>query len=59
MDLQIMLSLMNNLEQLRQHERWTRPQLEAHQAEALRRLRAHAYARSPFYQKFHKGLGDS
>ena len=56
MDLQMMLKLIHNLEQLRQHERWTRPQLEAHQAESLRRLREYAYARSPFYQRFHKGL---
>lgn len=58
MDLQIMLSLMHTLEQLRRHEHWTRAQLEAHQADSLRRLRTHAYARSPFYQKFHKRLED-
>ena len=56
MDLQIMLKLMNNLGQLRKHEHWTRPQLEAYQAESLRRLREYAYAHSPFYQRFHKGL---
>ncbi len=39
MDLGIMLKLMNNLGQLRKHERWTRQQLEAYQAESLRRLR--------------------
>ena len=58
MDVKIMLKLMSNLKQLRQHERWTRPQLEAYQAESLRRLREYAYARSPFYQRFHKGLFD-
>mgnify|MGYP001562070819 FL=1 len=41
---------------MRKHDYWTRPQLEAYQAEALRRLREYAYARSPFYQKFHQGL---
>ena len=56
MDMQMMLKLMSNLGQLRQHERWTRPQLEAYQTEAFRRLREYAYARSPFYQQFHKGL---
>jgi len=56
MDLLFLLKLMNTLNQLRQHERLTRPQLEKHQAESLRRLREYAYARSPFYQKFHKGL---
>jgi putative adenylate-forming enzyme len=58
MDLQLMLKLMNNLGQLRQHERWTRPQLEAYQAARLRRLREYAYLHSPFYQQFHKGLTD-
>ncbi len=56
MDLRMMVSLLHTLRQLRQHERWTRPQLEAHQAEALGRLRAHVYARSPFYKKYHQGL---
>ncbi len=58
MDMPLMLKLMNTLGQLRQHERWTRQQLEAYQAEMLRRLREYAYARSPFYQRFHKGLLD-
>lgn len=58
MDPQFMPKLMNTLRQLRQRERWTRPQLEAHQAESLRRLREHAYARSPFYQRLHEGLFD-
>lgn len=58
MDMQIMLKLMNNLGELRKHERWTRPQLEAYQAERLRSLREYAYTRSPFYQRFHQGLTD-
>jgi phenylacetate-CoA ligase len=58
MDMQIMVELINKLGQMRQRERWTRSQLEAYQAESLRRLRDHAYARSPFYQRFHKGLTD-
>lgn len=56
---QLMLQFMNTLGVLRQHERWTRPQLEAYQTESLHRLREFAYARSPFYQRFHKGLLDS
>lgn len=40
---------------LRQRERWSRGQLELHQAKALQRLRAHAYARSAFYRRFHAG----
>ena len=39
MDMQLMIKLMNNLGQMRQHEGWTRPQLEAYLAESLRRLR--------------------
>lgn len=58
MNILFLLKLMNTLNQLRQHERWTRPQLEEHQAKSLRRLRDFAYERSPFYQQFHKGLTD-
>ena len=56
MDLGMMLKVLHTLEQLRKHERWTRQQLEAYQAEQLRRQRAYAYAHSPFYRQFHKGL---
>lgn len=41
-----------------QHERWTRQQLEAYQAQALQTCREYAYAHSPFYQRFHQGLMD-
>lgn len=58
MNTRMMLELLWTLRQLRQRERWPRRQLEAHQVEALRRLREYAYARSPFYQKFHRGLTD-
>jgi putative adenylate-forming enzyme len=42
--------------QFRQRDRWTRQHLQAHQARALFLLREYANARSPFYQRFHKGL---
>lgn len=58
MNIRIMLKLLDTLEQLRRHESWTRQQLETHQAKALQDLRQYAYERSPFYQKFHKGLMD-
>lgn len=58
MDIRILLKLMQNMGQMRQHERWTRSQLEAYQAASLRHLREFTYARSPFYQRFHKGLTD-
>ena len=55
MNMRIMLNILATLGELRQHDHWTRAQLEAHQADALHRLRAYAYAESPFYQQFHKG----
>jgi len=56
MNMGMMFKLLHVLEQLRKHEGWTRQQLESYQADALRELRQYAYERSPFYQKFHKGL---
>ena len=44
--------------QLSSRDRWTREQLLRHQAMALSNLRAHAYANSPFYQRFHAGRFD-
>jgi putative adenylate-forming enzyme len=56
MKINMMLNLLHTLEQLRVHETWTRQQLEAYQAGALKQLRQYAYEKSPFYQQFHKGL---
>ena len=58
MELQLLIKTMNKLSEMRKHERWTRSQLEAYQAKELLRLREFAYARSSFYQRFHKGLFD-
>ncbi len=58
MNILMVLQTLHRAEQLRRHEQWTRPRLEAYQAEALQRLRAYTYAHSPFYQQFHKGLTD-
>jgi phenylacetate-coenzyme A ligase PaaK-like adenylate-forming protein len=41
---------------LRARDAWDRPRLLEHQADALHRLRAHAYATSSFYRSFHAGL---
>lgn len=41
---------------LRARERWSRVQIETHRAVQLGRLRAHAYARSSFYRRFHRGF---
>lgn len=54
----LLLQLWWSLSRLRERDRWTRQQLEAHQANALRELRAFAAARSPFYRRFHEGLAD-
>ena len=35
---------------------WTADELDAYRHRALGVLRAHAYARSPFYRRFHRGL---
>jgi phenylacetate-CoA ligase len=40
----------------RKRERWSREQIRRHQERELARLRQFAYAHSPFYQRFHKGL---
>ncbi len=58
MNIGLMLRLLAALRQLRARDGWARAQLEAYRAEALRRLREHAYARSPFYREFHRGLTD-
>lgn len=41
-----------------EHDRWTRQQVEEYQARALQACREYAYAHSPFYQRFHRGLTD-
>lgn len=52
----LFLSMLKWRRMLKQHERWNREQIESYQAQALNRLREFAYARSPFYQKFHHRL---
>jgi putative adenylate-forming enzyme len=52
----LILSTLAKRRQLAGHERWSRPALAAHQAQALKALRDHAYAHSPFYRAFHRGL---
>ena len=42
---------------LRRHERWTREVLLEHQGRELAALREFAYASSPFYRRFHHGVG--
>jgi phenylacetate-CoA ligase len=58
MNIKILPKLLSAISQLRKHENWTHSQLEASQADGLKKLRAYAYTHSPFYQKFHQGLMD-
>jgi phenylacetate-CoA ligase len=55
-DIGLALSALSKRAAMRGRERWAGPELGAFQARELRRLREYAYARSPFYQTFHKGL---
>jgi phenylacetate-CoA ligase len=52
----LFLSMLKWRRVLKQHEHWNREQIECYQAQALNRLREFVYARSPFYQKFHRCL---
>lgn len=56
MNLRTVLQLLGTARQLRSHENWTRGQLDTYQNEALAQLRAFAYAHSPFYREFHRGM---
>lgn len=44
---------------MRQRERWTETQLRDHQRRQLAKVRAFTSANSPFYRRFHHGLGDA
>jgi putative adenylate-forming enzyme len=52
------LTLLRRIIRVRRRDRWTRRQLDAYRRDALQRLRAHAYAHSPFYRRLHRGLDD-
>jgi phenylacetate-CoA ligase len=58
MSTQIILKVLAQRHRLRLRDHWTARQLEEYQDRALRRLREHAYARSPYYKQFHKGFTD-
>lgn len=56
MDLGLVARYLVLRRQLRPRERWSPDRLRLHQRDALRELRGHAMARSPFYRRFHAGL---
>ncbi|MGH2520367.1 MAG: hypothetical protein ACRDF8_11220, partial [Chloroflexota bacterium] len=53
------LRVAGRLKRMREHDRWTKEELQAYQMRQQWHVRAHAYARSPFYQEFHKGAYDA
>jgi phenylacetate-coenzyme A ligase PaaK-like adenylate-forming protein len=55
----LVLAVLGYRRRLRRRDQWSRPRLLSYQAEALARLRAHAYKKSSFYQDFHAGLTDA
>jgi phenylacetate-CoA ligase len=55
----LVLAVLGYRRRLRRRDRWSRPRLLSYQEEALARLRAYAYAKSPFYQNFHADLTDA
>ena len=58
MDIRILVTLLARLRLFRAHDTGRRPQLRFYQTHALYLLRRHAYARSPFYDRFHRNLMD-
>jgi phenylacetate-coenzyme A ligase PaaK-like adenylate-forming protein len=58
MSTKIILKVLALRDRLRQRDRWKPRQLEEHQDRTLRLLREHAYARSPFYGRFHRSLAN-
>lgn len=59
MDPGLLLKVLRLRRRLARRETWSRSRLEAHQDRALRDLRMHSYAESPFYRRFHEGMFDA
>ncbi len=55
-DARTLIQILRRRATLRRRDRWSRRELEAHQAAALRDLRDYAVARSPFLAALHRGL---
>lgn len=56
MELGLIPRFLRDLRRVRARERWSRERILAFQAAELRRVRADAVARSPFYREHHRGL---
>jgi phenylacetate-CoA ligase len=57
-DLELAMRLWRAHRSLRRHEMWSPERLSSFQAAALGKLRAHAYANSAFYRRWHAGRFD-
>jgi phenylacetate-coenzyme A ligase PaaK-like adenylate-forming protein len=55
MDVALIARVLSMGRQLRSRERWSADEISAYRERQLQALRAHAYARSPFYRRFHAG----
>jgi phenylacetate-CoA ligase len=56
MEMSTLLQVMRLRRRLRQRERWSRSDLLRHQEIECHHLRQHAYQRSAFYRRFHRGF---
>lgn len=56
MSLALLAGVVRARAELRRHDRWSRDELLAHQARALRELRDYATTHSRFYRELHRGL---
>ncbi|TFC06836.1 phenylacetate--CoA ligase family protein [Cryobacterium mannosilyticum] len=59
MDIRLLSELLYFRARWKARDRWSRQQIEAHQARALQELRRAAYAGSQFYRQHHAGLFDA
>jgi len=58
MNLLTIIDILRRRRMLRSHERWSRERLDTYRAIQLKGLREYAYAKSPYYQRLHRGLED-
>ncbi len=59
MNIYQILKLLASRKEFHRQDKWNCEELEQHRNKALSELREYAYAKSPFYQKFHNGLFDA
>jgi phenylacetate-CoA ligase len=57
MRVSLLTKVLSRRRELRRRESWTGPELRAHQERSQRVLRNFAVEASPFYRRFHRGMG--